>query len=80
MFYAVFEKSHFSEILKIISSTRLNRSMRSILSQHGRQTLTEFGQSILGRQIFDTAAHFQFQCETLTTNVASYVNDFLVLK
>ena len=37
--------------------------------------LTELGQSILGRQIFDTAAHFRFQCETLTTNLASFVND-----
>ena len=80
MFYAVFKKSHLPRFLKIISSTRLNRSMHSVLSQHGRKTLTELGHSILGRQIFDTAEHFRFQCETSRTNMASYVNDISSFK
>ena len=45
---------------------RLDHSMCSVI--------TNLGKTILGRQIFDYAAHFRFQCETLTTNVASYVN------
>ena len=69
------KKSNFPSILKIVSSTRLNRCML-LLSELGRQNQKNSIRLFCGGKSFTTILHFRFHCEILTIDLTAFVKDF----